>query len=497
MSAIIRATGHAYRAHSIPQLLNRTVLYLALVLAYIPLFAQSLNPKPSLRLLLTRTNEFSFMTVSSDAPASQAQGTAVIEESDDLLEWSWLDAVSIARGSQSLDETFSDSPARMYRVRAFPAPPESPSILRTEAHWSGSVLLTWADTPCNASWFAVERAPNQDDEFEELDTVDANLTSFIDSGLTPGQTWFYRLVAWNELDCAYSPVLAVTIPPPPPQPPLNLSASALSSSLVLVQWSASAGNPTCYLVECSVNRGPFSSLIATPAGQTSCYDSTVAEGNSYEYRVVACNSTGCSDPSTCNTAIAVQPPSPPDALAASMSGKLVNLVWRDNSHNETAFRVDRSVNQQSFLPLATLPSNTTTFTDHSAPPGSIYSYQVTACNDGGCSPFAATAKIEPVLDSSFLTMPASVARDVHRPVAFSWTGDARADCFEFELYFVPDDPSVPLQLKEHKILSSSSFTSAATGPGRTYAWRLRSLTASGIGNGSWTNLRQFSTRVTQ
>jgi uncharacterized delta-60 repeat protein len=80
--------------------------------------------------------------------------------------------------------------------------------------------------------------------------------------------------------------------PPPPTSPGNPNATALSSQKVLLIWSDSSGE-SGYRVERRESGSQDWLTMATPAAGSTFYsDETVVPGKSYEYRVLAWNSSG-------------------------------------------------------------------------------------------------------------------------------------------------------------------------------------------------------------
>lgn len=84
-------------------------------------------------------------------------------------------------------------------------------------------------------------------------------------------------------------------------------------------------------------------------------------------------------------------PSNPKAVALSSASQptiYINLNWKNNSSNETGFRISRNVDNGSFEPLATVGANITTYSDSTFITGKhIYSYIVCAANSMGSSAY--------------------------------------------------------------------------------------------------------------
>jgi uncharacterized repeat protein (TIGR01451 family) len=93
-------------------------------------------------------------------------------------------------------------------------------------------------------------------------------------------------------------------------------------------------------------------------------------------------------------------PNPPSNLSAIATGTSNVLNWTDNSGDELAFEVQRASGScaGSFIGAATLPSNTTNYTDNDYGVGLTgdYCYRVKALNRGGDSGFSNTSLNNPL-----------------------------------------------------------------------------------------------------
>ncbi|MBC6697745.1 reprolysin-like metallopeptidase [Hymenobacter puniceus] len=84
-------------------------------------------------------------------------------------------------------------------------------------------------------------------------------------------------------------------------------------------------------------------------------------------------------------------PAAPSTLLTLLNGVTnnranVNLVWADNSNNETSFQIERTgVNNNTFALLTTVPANTTFFADQIAGANGTYCYRIRATNPTGSS----------------------------------------------------------------------------------------------------------------
>ncbi|MCR9248774.1 MAG: BspA family leucine-rich repeat surface protein [bacterium] len=93
------------------------------------------------------------------------------------------------------DRTDKTSPSTWRDVRVSQSYIAAPNDLIASSSRSDEIILTWQDNADNETGFRIERALKGEDIWEDLVEVGANTTSFIDDGLTPGATYFYRISA--------------------------------------------------------------------------------------------------------------------------------------------------------------------------------------------------------------------------------------------------------------------------------------------------------------
>ena len=126
--------------------------------------------------------------------------------------------------------------AYQYRIRAYNAegkspytsyaqvrtplltPPSAPSLLTSTAHSEKSITLSWNDNSDNEKGFILTRKPESDPSQSHSFSLQANVSTYIDSDLAPGTTYLYNLVAVNDagVSTASNNYVASTLTPPPP-----------------------------------------------------------------------------------------------------------------------------------------------------------------------------------------------------------------------------------------------------------------------------------------
>lgn len=90
---------------------------------------------------------------------------------------------------------------------------------------------------------------------------------------------------------------------------------------------------------------------------------------------------------TGETQVTVTPtlPAAPTNLNATALPGQINLVWQDNSNNETGFTIERRAGAGAFAPLANVVAGVTNYQDNSVAELTTYTYRVRSYNDVGPS----------------------------------------------------------------------------------------------------------------
>lgn len=131
--------------------------------------------------------------------------------------------------------------------------------------------------------------------------------------------------------------------------------------------------------------------------------------------------------------VVLSPPLAPSNVSASLNNiSKITVTWTDNADNETAYVVNRVINNISRVPFV-LPANTTQFIDTVASPQLTYSYEVAAKNSAGFSAFVSTNNYITAISSPPTIIAFDFTTIVHADSIFasstlSYTRDTAAIC---------------------------------------------------------------------
>ena len=131
--------------------------------------------------------------------------------------------------------------------------------------------------------------------YTELDETAANVTTYQDTGLTPGSTVFYEVYATNSIGNSALTNVATATTPTPPATPSGCAATNVTATEIDFAWTNNAANATGIRILRNVGGGDFSVLTTLPATANSYQDKNLQPGVTYNYHVEAYNLAGYDD----------------------------------------------------------------------------------------------------------------------------------------------------------------------------------------------------------
>lgn len=255
-------------------------------------------------------------------------------------------------------------------------------ILRALVTENSQINLVWTDLWDDESGFKVERKADISDTFALLETVDADVASYIDSSPSEDITYYYRVHAYKpKWTSKYSNEASATIPGFSPS---ELLATTVDSSSIHLSWTDHSDIETGFRIERKTGaEGTYALVDTVVADQTGYSNTGLSEGTTYYYRICAYNQSGVSkysNESYATTWYGI--PAPPSGLTAiSVTSTEINLSWNDNSIDEIGFKIERKTGAGStYSQIDTVTANTNDYHDAGLLEFTTYFYRVCAYN---------------------------------------------------------------------------------------------------------------------
>jgi len=273
------------------------------------------------------------------------------------------------------------------RISEGAAPPVFPTGLTADSVCNMSAALRWTDNSDDEDAFEIERRTGAG-PFVPIAAMASDTTSFEDSGLTPNTAYVYRVRATNQDGASgYSNELTVTTLLATVTPPSDLAVTVLGHNSLRLTWQDNSSDEAGFRIERATNPGGSFALLQTVAANLEEFtDTGLTAETSYSYRVRAA-SGGCDSASTpIATGLTLpQPVNAPSLLVGlAVSESQISLTWKDNSPNETGFRIERKVGDV-FEPRGLVGPDEVTFVDTGLTPTTGYTYRVRALSGTGVS----------------------------------------------------------------------------------------------------------------
>ena len=346
--------------------------------------------------------------------------------------WTWSDSSMTCSGTSQV------SASRLYPVGcgiSTATVPTAPASLNAAATSSASIDLSWTDTSSDETGFRIERSTSSTTGFTEVGTVAVDVTSYTDSfGLSASTAYYYRVLATNSAgDSTPSTVVgAVTWAPSvtTPSAPTGLTATAISSSSIDLNWTQTSSDETGFRIERSTSSTTGFIAVGTVAADVTSYTDSfnLSASTTYYYRVLATNSAGDSAPSLVvgiTTLALISTPTAPSSLNAyATSSTSITISWTDESTNETGFKIERSLSSSSgFVQIGTVGVGVTTYISGSLASSTTYYYRVAATNSAGSSPYSNTANATTAVDTASSAPVLTLVSNTSGDITLQWTYD--------------------------------------------------------------------------
>ncbi|NLI55512.1 hypothetical protein GX420_00785, partial [bacterium] len=174
--------------------------------------------------------------------------------------------------------------------------------------------------------------------------------------------------------------------------PTNLTATSLSSNSIRLNWDPVDSNATNIVITRSIDGVIFTGLTSISPTNISYIDSSCSPDTKYWYKIKAkrdLNESNSSNTASARTLpLGSRPASPTNLSGTIISCNQIDLTWQDNALDETNYIVERRIEGGTYSVKATLPSNTTFYSDTTVSANTKYYYRVKAKNSFGDSGYS-------------------------------------------------------------------------------------------------------------
>jgi subtilisin family serine protease len=322
------------------------------------------------------------------------------------------------------------------------------------------------------------------------DEVRSHLTS---AARDHGVTGWDPTYGWGLLDAGAALASALGVSPPsPPSPaaPTNLTATAVSSRQIDLNWTDNSMEETGFRLERSSDGGVvFTSLAVLDADVTAYSNTGLSAGTRYQYRVRAYQGPYPSSFSNVVSATTEPLPGAPTNLAATaVSSSRIDLTWTDNATSEAGFKIERSADGVNFSQIATRGANATTYSNTGLAAGILYSYRVRAYSGADHTDFSnlasATTRAAPSAPSNLAATAVSSSR-----IDLSWTDNST-----YESGFKIERSSDGVNFVELGTRAANFTTFSNTGLAADTAYQYRVRAYDGTNHSAYSNVASATTQ---
>jgi fibronectin type 3 domain-containing protein len=269
------------------------------------------------------------------------------------------------------------SPASATTLAAIP---DAPTGVTASTVSTSQIAVAW-NSDTGATAYKIYRSHNGVTNWVQVGSTTAGVTSWVNSGLVAGATYFYQVQASNGTGTSAASNTASATTLLVPNAPTGLAAIAVSVSQINLAWTSVPG-VSGYRV-CRSTGGYWYYVGTTSASVTWFHNTGLYAGHTYFYSIIAC-AAGRISVRSAQTSATTIPAAPAAVLAQAVSANQINLTWK-NVTGETGFLIERSLDGINWTTAGSTPANVTSFQDTGLLPGTMYFYRIRASNSGGIS----------------------------------------------------------------------------------------------------------------
>ena len=323
------------------------------------------------------------------------------------------DGVWIANTSQTsyIDLGLSTSTTYGYQIQAFDLagntsvmtptlslstvytlPPSAPTNVTAGPFSTQGMTITWtaAQDPMGISTYQIYRGTSSTG-LAQVGTVRGTMTTYVDTGLTAGTTYYYGVIATQAQYVSDMSSIASGTTLAAPSAPTSLQGTANSTKQIVLSWTPGPSGLAISFYQIFRGSTP-SSLVQVGTRTTPSYtDTALTPGTTYYYAVQETDVNGNVSPMSATVAVTtLAPPSAPSGVTATAnSKKQVSVTWTPGPSGVTIafYQIFRGNTPSSLVQVGS--RTTPSYVDTGLTAGTTYYYAVQETDvNGNVSPMS-------------------------------------------------------------------------------------------------------------
>lgn len=277
--------------------------------------------------------------------------------------------------------------------------------------------------------------------------------------------------------------------PARPVAPSALVVTGRTANSITLQWQDMSDSEDGFRIEYRAGLGAWLAGPPVGAGTTGAVVSNLTPGTAYEFRVAATNGPLMSTPTSVVTAKTLASPDMPAGepynlrISRAFTDRIV-LEWQDNSANETAFNIYRSLVPTDLGTMMTVPANSVSFIDTGLVANKVYYYRIQAVNGTVAADLSTQINGRTLAVAAAPSAPSSLTAVAQgsRTVVLAWSdGSTNEDEFIIERSGSPSSVWTELGRVGFNV---KTFTDSNVTPDITYTYRVKAANETGFSTSS-------------
>jgi len=365
-------------------------------------------------------------------------------------------------GSSALSSAVSGTPL---------AVPATPTGLSVSIASSTSLAVSW-NASASAATYQVFRDTSSTGSFSTK-VYDGSLTSYTNTSLTAGTTYYYEVQATNSAGSSALSTAVLGIPNAIPAKPTGLAVSIDSPTSLSITLYTASGASSYQLFRDTTASGSFPTKNFD-ASATSYTDTGLSAGTTYYYKVQATNSAGSSALSSAVAGIPNAMPATPTGLAVAIATSTsLSITW-NSSASAATYQVFRDTSSTGSYSTKVYDGSLTSYTNTGLTAGSIYYYKVQATNSAGSSTLSSAVAGIP---NAIPAKPTGLAVVSATTTSLSITWNASSGTSSYQLF--RDTSSTGSFSTKVFDAAGTSYTDTGLATGATYFYKLQATNSAG------------------